>query len=265
MSHHTDRDLTADDDTIRDGSLVIEERMNRRDGLVEYDGTVGAGTDTASETDRLLEGASSGTGVSPAMQAGASILGGTGTTAMVDDGASLVGGEPATGSAYDSTSGSSGMDMSTDNTASGRAASGTAQAGIIGMVRDKMKVVDANGEDLGKVEYIKLGDPQAATTAGQGLGAGTGTGAGVLGAAGSGTNAVSDGAATPLLGGDSYLGDLEPNVDEPLRSELLRSGFIKIDGKGWIDTDRYVPADQIASVANDTVMLSVTKERLLEA
>ncbi|MBA3644039.1 MAG: hypothetical protein H0W59_08245 [Chloroflexia bacterium] len=37
---------------IRDGSVVIEERMNRRDGLVEYRGTVDAdeGSDARKET-----------------------------------------------------------------------------------------------------------------------------------------------------------------------------------------------------------------------
>ena len=32
----------TEDDQLRDGNVVIEERMNRRDGLVEYRGTVDA-------------------------------------------------------------------------------------------------------------------------------------------------------------------------------------------------------------------------------
>jgi len=32
-----------DENMVRDGDLLIEERMNRRDGLVQYEGTVGAG------------------------------------------------------------------------------------------------------------------------------------------------------------------------------------------------------------------------------
>lgn len=32
----------TEDDQLRDGNVVIEERMNRRDGLVEYRGTADA-------------------------------------------------------------------------------------------------------------------------------------------------------------------------------------------------------------------------------
>ena len=232
-----------DQTMVGDGRLVVEERMGRRDGLVDHEGTVGnagAGTDeTTNDTGGLLGGT--------AMQAGATILGGTGSTAMVDDAATMAGGLGDDAGVQVGTSSGSGIDMSTDNSATGRIATDTAASGPIAMVQDHMKVVDANGEDLGKVEYIKLGDPQTATTSGQEMGVG---------------------GAVDALGdvGDVLLGeDTEPDVEEPLRSQLLRTGFVKIDGKGWFGTDRYVPADQIASVTDDTVRLSVTKDQMVEA
>jgi hypothetical protein len=50
-----------------------------------------------------------------------------------------------------------------------------------------------------------------------------------------------------------------------MRARLLRTGYIKIDSPGFlIETDRYVPSDQIASVTDDTVRLRVTKDTLVK-
>jgi hypothetical protein len=58
--------------------------------------------------------------------------------------------------------------------------------------------------------------------------------------------------------------EAEPDVPEPLRSRLLRTGFVKIDGRGpgFLDTDRYAAADQIAYVGPDGLMLGVSKDQL---
>ena len=248
--HERDQSLT-DENTIRDGDVIIDERMNRREGLAAYEGTVDATqTPTASEANRVLDDVPT-SGRSPAMQAGATILGGTGSTALVDDGTTMSEaadyptGETSAETMSLSRSDSSNLDRSTDNTAAGGVAADTMASGPIGMVREKMKVVDANGDELGKVDYVHLGDPQAATTAGQTMDV-------------TGNSLVEDAAM-------AFGGGVEPSVDEPLRSQLLRTGFVKIDGKGWFGSDRYVPADQIASVSGDTVTLSATKETLPEA
>jgi hypothetical protein len=102
---------------------------------------------------------------------------------------------------------------------------------------DSMRVVDATGETIGNVDYIKMGDPGAATV-----------------------DSVAP-SAPGLL--EAFPGGGEPDVPEPLRSRLLRQGYIKVDGKGWIDTDRYVPADEIGRVAGDIVRLTVDKDQLL--
>ena len=109
---------------------------------------------------------------------------------------------------------------------------------VINQIREGMRVVDVTGEELGKVEYVQMGDPEAVT--------------------------VQDGA--PGEPGDlirGFLGVGEPDVPEPLRSRLLRFGYAKIDGPGWIDTDRYVTADLIQSISGDTVTLKVDKDRVI--
>lgn len=49
---------------------------------------------------------------------------------------------------------------------------------------------------------------------------------------------------------------------EPVRSRLLRSGFIRIDA-GLLRRDRYAIADQIDRVQDDRVQLYVTRDELV--
>jgi hypothetical protein len=128
--------------------------------------------------------------------------------------------------------------MSPDNTGAAGPLADPVESRIINQIQEGMRVVDVNGEDLGKVDHIKMGDPDAATVERDVYG-----GPGDLIAA--------------------FVGEGEPDVPEPLRSRLLRHGYVKIDGKGWIDTDRYVTADAIGGVSGDTVTLTVNKDRLL--
>jgi hypothetical protein len=109
-------------------------------------------------------------------------------------------------------------------------------------IRDGMKVVDAAGDEVGKVAYIKMGDPDAAT--------------------------VDEASVDDRPGLIADIGEAltvtgtEPDVPDPLRSQLLREGFVRIDAKGWFTGDRYVAASQIAGVSSDTVRLTVTKDAL---
>ena len=114
----------------------------------------------------------------------------------------------------------------------------TWQAGLIERVRNGMRVVDADGRELGEVAYVQMGDPEAATT--QGTGPAT-------------TNIVD--AFVNVTGG-------EPDLPEPLRSRFLRHGFVKVDGPDLADTDRYVRGDQIAAGGGDVVTLTVLREEL---
>jgi hypothetical protein len=107
-------------------------------------------------------------------------------------------------------------------------------------VRTGMHVVDAAGEDIGTVEQIRMGDPEAATTAGN-----------------------EDTRQAPLdLIGAALGGEGEPDTVEPLRSRLIRTGYLKLAGAHLMEADRYVPGDCVRGVANDRVELSVRREAL---
>jgi hypothetical protein len=110
-------------------------------------------------------------------------------------------------------------------------------------ITEGMTVVDLAGETVGKVEYVQFGDPQAVTTEGNDL---ERPGGGVIGEA-----------AMAVFGDER-----EPDVDEPLRTQLLRYGFIKVDGPGLFSKDRYVRADLIGNVSDDVVTLKVGKADL---
>jgi hypothetical protein len=100
-----------------------------------------------------------------------------------------------------------------------------------------MRVVDVEGKDIGKVEMVKMGDPEAMTTQGNEIGPSTGI--------------------VPL---DHEYN--EPEVPQPIRGDLLRVGFIKVDGPDLFDTDRYFRADAIESVEGDTVRIRLPERRL---
>ena len=111
----------------------------------------------------------------------------------------------------------------------------------IARVQEGMRVVDATGEEVGKVAYVKMGDPEAVTVRGNEPGA-TGP-----------TGRFADVVAP---------GDREPDVPDPLRTNLLRTGFIKIKGHGLFAKDRYVSIERVRDVLDDEVRLDVAKDSL---
>ncbi|HEV8638405.1 MAG TPA: hypothetical protein VG370_29680, partial [Chloroflexota bacterium] len=48
---------------------------------------------------------------------------------------------------------------------------------------------------------------------------------------------------------------VDSEVAQPIRADLLRVGFVKVDGPNLFDTDRYVRADVIEAVEGDTVRI----------
>lgn len=213
----------ADEPTLRDGNVIIDEQMNRREGLVEYEGSDGG---TRTRENEPVVTRDEETIETPAMQAGATVLPTTDETVRVEE-TTTVRRSPAAGTTGD-------LDLSTDN---------TGDLGPISMVREGMKVFDGSGDEIGKVDLVRMGDPSAATTSDNR-------------ATGSGDVLTDLGAA--VFGTDTTL-------PEPVADRLIRSGFVRVDGKGWIDTDRFVHAEEIATVTNDTVTLNVPKERLIDA
>ena len=108
----------------------------------------------------------------------------------------------------------------------------------IEFVQNGMHVFDSTGRDVGEVEYVQFGDPAALTTRGN--------------------EASADGFVGGLVA--SVKGS-EPDVPQPIKDRLLRWGFVKIDGPGLSDTDRYVRADRIVGVDGDRVMLGCPIEK----
>jgi len=116
-------------------------------------------------------------------------------------------------------------------------------------VREGMTVLDADGRPLGTVTRLQMGDPQAATTAGNEP---TASGVpGVVVAPASGATGES-GAFGSFGGSDTEgLGD----VPAVLRRNLRRAGFIQVDGPGLEGANRFVPGDRVAEVSGDSVRL----------
>jgi hypothetical protein len=124
----------------------------------------------------------------------------------------------------------------------------------IEQVREDMKVIDVNGDEIGKVAAIKMGNPNAATVSvaeqtpddtllDQPLVAApiTSSASGVL--------------AAPV----APVGAFDEDTIDP---NLLRIGYIRVDAKGWFNRDLLVPADAITSVTADTVTISLAKDEL---
>jgi hypothetical protein len=108
---------------------------------------------------------------------------------------------------------------------------------LIERVQEGMHVIDADGKDIGSVQSLKMGDPEALTTEGN-------------------EPTVSAGYIPLTTDAD------EPAVPEPLRSDLLRVGYVKVDGPDLFDNDRYLRADVIERVEGDKVYLRLPAARL---
>ena len=54
----------------------------------------------------------------------------------------------------------------------------------------------------------------------------------------------------------------EPDVPDPMRTQLQRTGYLKIGGHGIGGKARYVSSERVSAVSGDTVRLSVRKGEL---
>jgi hypothetical protein len=115
----------------------------------------------------------------------------------------------------------------------------------IALVREGMTVVDSAGDEVGKVDFVKMGDPE--------------------------TVMVNPADSTDDRGGlfegvaDVIRGDDADDLPRTLSGEMLRVGYLRVDAKGWFTGDRFVPADAITSVSGDRVHLAITKDEMIEA
>ena len=115
---------------------------------------------------------------------------------------------------------------------------GMTEEGPIGAVREGMRVVDVEGEDVGTVKEVRMSDP-GAVTAGP-VDSDTGTFGGL---------------ADVVTGG--------PSLSEHDQERLARLGYVRIDARGLLTGDKYAAADEIAGVTGDEVRLTVAAGRLV--
>ena len=57
---------------------------------------------------------------------------------------------------------------------------------------------------------------------------------------------------------------LGKDIPEGLRRRLIRQGFVRLDTNGLFAADRLIMPEQIEAVADDQLMLSVSKDELLK-
>ncbi len=142
----------------------------------------------------------------------------------------------------DSQPGRDWLAMSNDNTPEGRQ-DAMGSGGPITLVQPGMQVVDAAGKDFGKVESMRMGDPTAVT---------------VDSAPDDNDNILDEVTRAILMGPNELPGST--------RDQLLRGGYLYVDGKGFIfDKKYYVAADQIARVEGDKVYLTLNHDQVIEA
>ncbi|AEB42279.1 hypothetical protein [Micromonospora maris] len=109
---------------------------------------------------------------------------------------------------------------------------GIDQRGIVSRVTTGMRVVDVAGRDVGTVDLVQRGDPNAVTV------------------------------QTPTADPGGSLDELiesatpeEPDVPADLAARLLRTGYLKVSTDLVPTGAVYVLADQIASVTDHEVLL----------
>jgi hypothetical protein len=121
---------------------------------------------------------------------------------------------------------------------------------VLQQIYEGMAVRDQMGNKIGTVEYVYLGE---LTEADEGFGQRHLTPSTVDG---------SDGSLIEEFARAIVLTEQVPDI---WRERLLSHGFIRINSIGLFTADRYVMPAQIAGVADDCVMLCVSRDRLITA
>jgi len=121
------------------------------------------------------------------------------------------------------------------------------QHDILRAVHEGMKVYDSRRKEIGRVDWVQYGnddpetpDIEASTT--QGV-----------------ETRINTGLAEDII--DAFRVD---DLPEEIRQRLLMQGFVRIDAEGLFAADRYVLPDQIGSVVDDELVLTVEKSELVK-
>ena len=121
---------------------------------------------------------------------------------------------------------------------------------ILLQVYEGMTVHDQTGDKIGTVEYVYLGEVAEAP---EDFGRGEQTSSTLISTEGS---PIEEFAKAILL---------TERVSDRWRERLLSYGFIRINSTGFFTADRYAMPSQIATVADDRVMLCVNRNELIKA
>jgi hypothetical protein len=120
---------------------------------------------------------------------------------------------------------------------------------ILLQVYEGMPVHDQTGSKIGTVEYVYLGElSEPDEEFGQGQ-----------------LSATLESSEGSLIEDFAKAIVLTEQVSDALRERFLCHGFMRINSTGFFSADRYVMPTQIASVADDRVMLCVSREKLIKA
>ena len=120
---------------------------------------------------------------------------------------------------------------------------------ILLQVYEGMPVYDQMGNKIGTVEYVYLGE---LTEPDEEFGEGQ-------------LSSTFESSEGSLIEDFAKAIVLTEQVSDTLRERLLCHGFMRINSTGFFSADRYVLPTQIASVADDRVMLCVSREKLIKA
>jgi len=121
---------------------------------------------------------------------------------------------------------------------------------ILQQISEGMAVHDQMGDKIGTVEYVYLGE---LTEVDENFGPGESS------------PSMVDGSEGSLIEEFARAIVLTEEVPDLWRERLLSHGFIRISSTGLFTADRYVMPAQIARVANDRVMVCVSRDRLMKA
>jgi hypothetical protein len=103
---------------------------------------------------------------------------------------------------------------------------------VIEQVREGMHVVASDGKKIGKVEALKMGDPEAVTSDGQ-------------------TDPETGGLVNTVIDGFAATSNLPRHTAE----RLLRIGYVKVDRSGLLTGHAYFASDELDRVEGDTLWL----------
>lgn len=117
---------------------------------------------------------------------------------------------------------------------------------VLERISQGMPVFDSGRHEIGKVDYVKFVDEDAA---GEPLASGLDEDVEHP------TQTIVDNLAAAFTSDE---------VPDEVRERLLHDGFVRLDAAGLFASDRYILPSQIAGVTSEGVMLNVTKDQLVK-